>query len=232
MFHKLLSNKESELPFAYLLAAEGYFVILMDLRGHGGRRNSYDQCQEYDFSRLLTDLTGTAEDMALVRSSCGIFKRYGLENAVVMAGGVSAGAAAALHCMVKMPDLAAVVSLIGTYDLFYIIQQKKLDDFRFYSKNKEAVRYEELYAQYEKTSFWQRLNEQNMKPICFFNGSLDRTVPSAEREVFHKRLRSAYGRFGKEGLIMTRDYAKAGHEVTYFMQRDLIQWLKTVRENL
>lgn len=226
-----MSNKESELPLAYLLAGEGYFVINMDLRGHGSRVNSYDQCQVYDFTGLFTDLTGMAEDVALVLNNCGFLKRYGLKNTPVMVGGVSAGATAALYCMAKMPDLAAVVSLIGTYDLSYIIQHKKLDDFRFYSKNKEAVRYEEMCGQYEKTSFWEGLNGQNMKPVCFLNGSMDRTVPSIEREKFHNRLKSAYEYFGKEELIMTKDYAKAGHEVTHLMKKDLIQWLKTVREN-
>lgn len=226
MFHKFLNNKESELSFAYLLAKEGYFVVNMDMRGHGRRIDSYDNTQEYDLNMLIEDIKGTANDAVRISKNREFLKRHKIEGSRVMVGGVSVGATVALHCMLEMDHISAVACLIGTYDMSYIIRYKKLDDFLFFFKRKTTVNYENLLIKNEKEELFSRLTKDKLIPVCFLNGGLDFTVPPAFREEFHKRFMHVYESCGKRNMVMVKDYAKAGHDLTYPMKRDVINWLK------
>ena len=64
VLHKLLCDKTSELPLAYELAKEGYFVIIMDIMGHGERNTLKEH--KYDFQNMFYDVRKTVEDIGKV----------------------------------------------------------------------------------------------------------------------------------------------------------------------
>lgn len=225
LFHKLLNNKEQGLPLAYELAKEEYFVIILDMYGHGKREISFDTSQRYEFNHLVRDIQATVADVKTILCYEEFNSLYGLKDLSVKVVGISIGGTIALSCFMLMKEIDSMASLAGTYDLKYIIENKRLDSFKLFAASIPVIDYERAKEEQKNLDITNHLFKEKARPILFMNGKLDTTVSIEARKEFHDELKKIYKSHGKENLIIHKDYAKTGHEVTIKMVKDLIKWL-------
>jgi len=101
LIHGYMARKEVMYPWAFLMASQGWRIVLMDLRGHGestGKTVSFGALETRD----LADMLGQLE----ARGACS--KPVGLM-------GVSLGATLALHWMAQDSNISTAVA-IAPYD--------------------------------------------------------------------------------------------------------------------
>lgn len=223
LFHKLISCKEDELPLAYELAKEDFFVIAIDMYGHGKRRFSFIGDMRYEFNYLLRDIKNTSNDVNRIMSDKAFFSEYQLNNLPVKLVGVSIGATIALYCASHFEKVSALASLIGTYDLKYIIEHEQFELFKIFSVSDPVIDYEKAKV---KRAFLNNLKEKIVKNgvrTIFMNGIFDSTVPYGIREEFHEEIKEIYCLNGLNQYFDKKEY-KTGHEVSDLMKRDLIEW--------
>ena len=232
LFHKLLNNKEQGLPLAYELAKEDYLVILLDMHGHGQREISYDTSRRYEFNHLLKDIQATEADVKTILNSEKLNTLYGLKNLKIKVAGVSIGGTIALSCFMHMKEIDSMVSIAGTYDLKFIINNDRLDSFKLFAASSPVIDYERAKEERKTLDIANYLSNEKARPALFMDGMLDTTVSIDARKEFHYELMKIYKSYGKENLIKHKEYAKTGHEVTKQMVKDLIEWLSEQEEGV
>jgi pimeloyl-ACP methyl ester carboxylesterase len=97
VLHGYAMDKETMLPWAFVLAQAGYRVVLVDLRGHGGSTGSMVSFGKYE-----------AEDLVQMLDER---QRQGLGQGKVGVLGYSLGADLALHWAVRDARVGTVVAL-------------------------------------------------------------------------------------------------------------------------
>ena len=227
VFHKLLENKESELGLAYRLSIEGFFVVVIDMHGHGEREGSFEIQGLYDFNNLVIDCYKTALDVDKILCYLCNHEEYDIDMNSISCLGVSIGANVALITGYLNINISRVISIIGSLDWETPVKENKYSYFRMYAMDKHVIQYEKVkydIDKYHPTKHYANL--VNLPQILFLNGRLDMTVPyeSAKKEI--NQLEKIYYENGKKHLINYKAYSKAGHNVTYSMINDLVFWLK------
>ena len=227
IFHKLLENKESELSLAYKLAEEGFFVVTIDMRGHGERENSYEKIGLYEFNNLIKDCFGTANDALEIITYFKTSNEFKLDYNDLTCIGISIGANIALMTGYLSETVNRVVSLIGSLDWEDSIKNNKFISFRFHSRNKSMIQYENVendILKYNPIFNYPKL--KRLPKLLFSNGLLDATIPIESATLYYKEMEKIYHNQGCKKLIEMKTYAKTGHYVTYKMTDDLFCWLK------
>ena len=212
LFHKILENKEHELPLAYLLAERGYFVVLMDMRGHGARADSFDVRRVYDFNHIYTDINLTAKDIGPVTAYLQTKSRlFDLNLQNITCVGLSIGANVALCA--------------GSYDWEYSVRNNLFASFRFFSVDRKVIRYEKVKNDIRRYHPIQHYKEGITWPrILFMNGTIDMAAPV---DLVKKSFDSLYERYAsvqKQQQLTLRLYPKTGHKISNQMVDDLLQW--------
>lgn len=227
LLHKLLNNKESELPLAYKLAIEGYFVIILDIAGHG-ERNSLEK-HKYNFQNMLLDANQTVNDIEKVIQ---YIKEYMLKDICIEHIGIigtSFGGSIALMAGYRIKIINYIVCLVGTCNLRYVIENKKLQSFRPFFAIKGNINYEKIIDDVERFDCLKHYNSQNLKPMLFLDGKLDMTVPYKEKMLFYKDLESIFIKANREWGLKYKFYPNAGHQINTDMVQTLIVWLEYIR---
>ena len=225
LFHKLLKNKEDELPLGCFLAREGYFVVIIDMYGHGERQNSYDKLFLYDFNCLYKDVYCTASDLENII----IFlkERFGqLCFESITAVGVSIGASVALTCGYLYPQVSRVVSLLGSLDWENEVKNNWVSPFRFSSKDKCVMQYELVKNDIRIYNPLFHYEDCHKPVILFMNGLLDMTIPVKSVESTCNDFKRLYASNNQEYKVSLRLYENTGHQVTYKMIEELLKWLR------
>ena len=225
LFHKLLFNKEDCLPAAYYLAKQGFYVVCLDMLGHGDRENSYDTLGKYEFNHLISDIYDTAMDVHTVINHMSLNNDNALDLEDVAAVGISAGANIALACGYLHKEIKRVASMIGVVNWDYIIEKQTLNSFHFHASTK--IDYENLKRDIVRYNINSLCNYDaaNGPKISFFNGLLDTTIPLIEVKRYYKRLHSRFSELERQDNISFHGYPLAGHHLNIPMLSDLAEWL-------
>lgn len=226
LFHKLLNNKIKELSLAYVLASAGYFVVGIDMYGHGDREESFDKDRKYEFNNLFHDVYRTARDVPVVIEFLKKQKSLNLDFQRIGAVGVSIGGSIALVAGYLLNEIKFVVSIIGTCDWKYVLDNDLLSTFRFFAKSRDAMLYDKVLRDIEEYEPINNYNCDNMIPILFLNGAMDTSMPFEAVNQYHKRFYELFRSKGKGDYLDFKVYQKAGHEVTAEMVKDLLEWLR------
>lgn len=226
LFHKILENKEHELPLAYLLAERGYFVVLMDMRGHGARVDSFDVRRVYDFNHIYTDINLTAKDIGSVTAYLQTkSKLFDLNLQNITCVGLSIGANVALCAGYMYFNVTQVAALLGFYDWEYSVRNNLFASFRFFSVDRQVIRYEKVKNDIRRYHPIEHYKEGITWPrILFMNGTIDMAAPV---DLVKKSFDSLYERYAavqKQQQLTLRLYPKTGHKISNQMVDDLLQW--------
>lgn len=226
LFHRLLENKESELPFAYQLAKHNYFVVLMDIHGHGERPNSFDKCKKYDFSRVTESVYDTAQEVDIVKG--GIAQRFGnvfdMENITCI--GVSLGSSVSVICGYLFPYVNKVVSIIAAFDWRSDVLEDKFQFLRMFENRPQRFKKSEILLtidRYDPLFNYRRLDKL---PCSFYiAGALDSTAPPSILMKYLDELKKIYIEKNATHLLSHHVYKKTGHQFTQEMKDDVLHWL-------
>ena len=227
IFHKLLENKESELAMAYRLATEGFFVVNVDMHGHGERWESYEDIGFYDFNNLIRDCYFTAVDVNKILDYLKKCGTYNVSYENIGCIGISIGANIALITGYLDYNVKRIISVIGSLDWDTPVKNNKYAHFRLYATDKEVIKYDEVKNDITKYHPLNHYKEMAHLPkILFLNGLLDMAIPYVSAKEFNDKMEKIYCNAGKSKLIKQKTYQRVGHNVTYNMIDDIISWLK------
>ncbi|HEX2925543.1 MAG TPA: prolyl oligopeptidase family serine peptidase [Ruminiclostridium sp.] len=226
LFHRLLQSKEYELPIAYNLASEGYYVVLLDFRGHGERENSFRNSRKYNFNSLFDDVAGMVSDTRAVagalrreRENCPELDSFGV-------AGVSVGGMAALVAASRMEEVSFAVSIISGANWWPLVENGSFNSFRFFSTDRPVMSPERVRGTVEKYDPYFNIDSFNGKPVLLANGAMDMAIPIKNTEPFFQRLKSNYEKKNLGERVVWHKYPNCGHEVTPWMIQDILKWLK------
>ncbi len=226
LFHRLLQSKEFELPQAYMLAQAGYYVVLLDFKGHGERQNSFTQSRKYDFDLLFDDVAGMVDDVEHVLE---VLQEEGLADldleSVGMVG-VSIGGMVALTAAYRLKKVQFAVSIISGAHWWPLVAEDSFLSFRFFSTSKHVMTPERVRAAVEQYDPYYHIEEFAGKPILLVNGSMDMAIPLKTVEPFYKKLSAHYFEQNYGERVCWYKYGKCGHEVTPWMMQDIVDWLE------
>ncbi|MCP4152887.1 MAG: alpha/beta fold hydrolase [bacterium] len=227
LFHRLLQSKEFELPFAYYLAESGYFVILMDFPGHGDGEEGFFKQGQYDFNSLFENIVVS---VSRVKESIGNLREANpapghIDMDRIGIVGVSLGGMVALTAGYMLEEISFVVSVISCARWYELVQKGTFDAFRFFSTTKEVMNAAKAKKVIDVYDPYYHVEEYGNKPLLLVSGLMDRTFPAVLVEPFFQELERHYKKNDNPERICWKAYYKNGHELTYDMIRDTINWL-------
>lgn len=222
LFHALLLNKTNELPFAFCLAKEGYFIVIIDTHYHGDREQSFEKTGYYNFHQLYKTAYDTAKDVPIV--SAYLQKRYrSLDFTDITCIGVSNGANIAMMTGYLVANVTRVASLIGT--LNWNLKQN-YRSFAIFAKQKITDQSDKIKNEIEQLHPLKHYQKMDKLPhILIQNGLIDTTINIVEAEGSFGKLYNVYEMKGLEHLFVFKKYNRCGHRVTPEMVNDVIHWL-------
>lgn len=232
VFHKLLEDKTYELPLAYRLAKEDYFVVICDMYGHGEHQVSNQEMHKYEFNNVFKDIYHTAHDIRYVIQYLKLNYMDTLNFSNIGALGISIGASIALVAGYLLEEIKYVVSIIGTCSWQYIIDNSGFDSFKFHACSNPVMDYDSVREYACKHEPINNYDQSNFKPILFLNGKLDTTISLFTVNMYVQHLREKFEEYGKGNLVELKIYNNVGHNVTAKMVNDAICWMKDVQSKM
>lgn len=230
MFHRLLQDKEYELRIDYKLAGKGFFVVGIDMFGHGERH--FSAPLKYDFNKLFKDSYMTSCDIAPILTFLKKEMNNKLDFNHIGVIGISNGANIALIAGHLFKEIKYVVSIIGVVNWEYIVKNHLFKFFKHFALYPEVMDQEKAISDVLKYEPIEKYNGSNLIPILFMNGNLDTAVPAKALQSYYDRFISIFTKYNKQDQLGFMDYPNVGHEVTNEMITDLVNWIhKTVGFN-
>lgn len=184
--HGFESIKERNLQYAYMLAEKGIRVILPEALFHGERSESKNVHLEF-WNIILTTLDELQEmKEELVARNLVDESRIGL-------AGTSMGGIITLGAMVKYEWVKAAVSLMGT-PAYVNFAQMQLETFK---KNNLPIPFKEkqienLFHALQEYDATLNLHNWHYRPLLFWHGKQDETVPYQSAYQFYQLLKEEY----------------------------------------
>lgn len=227
LFHKLLENKFCELPMAYKLAREGYFVVVMDVHGHGEREDSFDKLGFYDFNMLYKDAYETAKDInTIIIYLKTLYQK--LDYSSIICIGASNGANIAFMAGYLVQNVTHIISLIGSLNWEFSIKNRSLHTFQKFAKESSMFEYRIVQKDIQQYNPIHRFSTLEQLPyVLFQNSVLDATIHIDSAEDSFRKLTQIYKEKNQENIISLKKYKRTGHYVSKIMVDDLIEWLKS-----
>ncbi len=226
VFHRLLEDKERELSIDYKLAKLGFFVVGIDMYGHGERRINSNS--KYNFNNLVKDSYMTACDISSVLNFLKEKMRDKLDFNNIGVVGISNGANTALIAGHLYDEIKYAVSIIGVINWENIIHKYSFNYFRHFSVFSEVMNIDDVLLDVSKYEPINKYNESNLIPILFLNGNLDTTMPPKTLQDYYNKFKDIFKKSNRENELTFIGYPYAGHEVTNEMITDLVKWIKSL----
>jgi dipeptidyl aminopeptidase/acylaminoacyl peptidase len=217
--HGFMSAKEHNLHYAYLLAERGFRVILPDCALHGERGKGFSENQLFlqFWNIVIRSINEIAElKVALTRKGYIDEERIGVV-------GTSMGGVITLGALTQYDWIHAAVSLMGspTYQKFLALQLEQMEKYGVTLPHTE----EELEEQIRSLApFDLSLQPEKLqsRPLLFWHGKKDTTVPYQPTYDFYKKVKSYYAEFPEKICFITD--TQAGHKVSREGLLETIAW--------
>lgn len=218
-FHGFTSAKEHNLPIAFLLAEEGYRVILPDSILHGERegKTTFLKKQLAFWDIVMQNVTDLQKIQQYVQE-----KQLILDNLYGVAG-TSMGGITTSASLVKYPWIRAAAVLMGS---------PKLSEFaeamiEEYEKTDHPPLPEEkiktLFTDLESIDLAKHMEQLGERPLLFWHGDKDPIVPFDHSYTFYQAARDMYK--NKKQLHFIKEVGR-DHKVSRFAILETVKWFK------
>lgn len=226
IFHKMLENKETQLPLAYKMAKQGYYCVLPDMYGHGERTDGFDMIGRYDFNCIYEDVYKTALNVPQMVNFIKN-KEKDIMFSDVCGIGISIGASVALlsSCLTNMK---CVVSIIGIPCCWTKqIHENIFDSYKMYSRTNGFIDIQKLLKDAQKYDPLNFLKKSGELPyILMINGKMDIAMPLKIVRQAHDHLAEAYK--NQIDRLSLKLIPRAGHFFTENMQLITIEYVNEI----
>ncbi len=219
--HGFTSAKEHNLHFAYLLAEEGFRVILPDALYHGERNEGLKSNElNYKFWEIVLNNIKEIENIKeeLVALGLADSERIGVV-------GTSMGGITTFGALTQYNWIKAAVSLMGcpNYEMFSrgIIHELKKNGERVPFTDEEIEQQITFLKRYDLSSQPEKLKH---RPMMIWHGRFDEVVPFQYTYDFYQQIRPFYK--GSEDLLKFIEDPKAGHKVSREGLIETVNWFK------
>ncbi|MUK90603.1 prolyl oligopeptidase family serine peptidase [Ornithinibacillus sp. L9] len=216
-FHGFTSAKEHNLPLAYLLAEKGYRVILPDSKYHGDREVDISsiklQISFWDIVmqnvKELNDIWNDLEQRGLILDG-----RFGVAGTSM--GGITTSAALTQYPWIKTAAILMGSPKITTYAKTLVSSFKKTGNLPL---TDDVI--EQLYEQLENLDLSLQPEKLDQRPLLFWHGDQDPTVPFDHSYTFYE---DAKKRYHQQDDIEFIQESGQGHKVTRYAILETVKW--------
>lgn len=217
--HGFTSAKEHNLHYAYLLAEKGHRVILPDVLYHGEREQGYN---ESELSlRFWEIVLHTISEISILKDE---LEQEGLIDASrIGLAGTSMGGIVTLGALSNYKWIKAAVSLMGMpyYEKFAEMQIHHLKQ-KGVKIPLDETEIAQLFSQIKEYDLSAQPEKLNERPLLFWHGVKDQTVPYAPAHQFFESLRPMYSGCPERLKFITDQ--KAGHKVSREGLLSTVEW--------
>lgn len=225
LLHKLLYDKESELPLAYHLAVNNYFVVILDLLNHGDRECSFRSSNKLDFNKIFTGIGDSINDIREVISYVSHeFDKEITEDSFNIIG-TSYGGMLALTAGYLLEEVKVVASINSSACWRGLVENGSFEMFRLFSSSKPVVDIKQVSMPINRFDPYMNVEKYNLRPILLLNGAKDTTFTFQLIEPFYNKLMQYYEDNNALENVTWLKYQRVGHQLVHQMIEDLIVWL-------
>lgn len=219
--HGFESAKEHNLHYAFLLAEKGFRVVLPEARYHGERDKKLKQSElMFRFWEIIIE---TIHELNTIKDYYVHLNQVNKDQIGVV--GTSMGGIVTLGALTQFDWIKAAVSLMGSpyYVDFAKGQIKHFQTLGVhipFSEEQLDKQYRALYP-YDLSMQSEKLNN---RPLMFWHGKKDHTVPYEPTYHFYKAIKDDY-KNNPERLFFFTDN-KAGHKVSREGLLKTVDWFE------
>jgi fermentation-respiration switch protein FrsA (DUF1100 family) len=218
--HGHTSAKEHNLHYAYNLAEKGLRVILPDAILHGERSEEVDDVQIT--LRFWEIVLTSLEELKVLKEET-VKRGYASEGKIGVAG-TSMGGITTLGALKLYPWINAAAVMMGAPGYVQLAKaQIKQYESRGFKLPMTAEEREKIFAALEYVDLTKHLQTLNQRPLFFWHGEQDPTVPFEPTYNFYEAIREDYQEVPKR-LHFIRE-ANAGHAVSRKGMLASVDWL-------
>lgn len=218
-FHGFTSAKEHNLPFAYLLADEGYRVILPDSMYHGEREQEMSSIKkQVSFWDIVMQNVKELNDIReeLDTEDLILDDRFGIAGTSM--GGITTAAALTQYPWIKTAGILMGSPKITTYAKTLVDSFKKMGDLPVTDK---MIKH--LYEQLEHYDLSKQADKLNNRPVLFWHGANDPIVPFDHSYTFYEEAKNHYT--NPENIRFIKE-ANRDHKVSRYAILEAVKWFK------
>lgn len=218
-FHGFTSAKEHNLPIAYLLAQEGYRVVLPDSHYHGAREKGVSESKRHlSFFEIV--LNNVAE-LELIRDYFATKEliaddRIGIAGTSM--GGITTAAALTKYEWIKAAGIFMGSPQLTKFAQRVINRMKQADELPV---SDEAIN--DLYEQLEQYDLSKQISLLNERPLFMWHGEADSVVPFEDTYQFYHQVKDHYENKGMLKFVPEKD---TDHKVSRFAILEAVKWFK------
>lgn len=216
-FHGFTSAKEHNLPLAYLLAENGFRVILPDSAHHGERSEGKTVAE---MQLLFWDIVKqNVEDLQFIHDKYRSEKlladgRFGVAGTSM--GGITTAAVLAQYDWVRSAAILMGSPKLERYARELVEEISKQKTLPFTEKEIEYV-----FAQLEPYDLSRHIGQLDERPLLFWHGKKDDVVPYAHSYDFYLEAKKVYE--NKENIKFISEENQS-HKVSRYAILNTIEW--------
>lgn len=215
-YHGFESTNDRNVQYAYLLAEQGYRVVLPEIIHHGSR-NPLSSKKELNLAFWNIIFT-TIDEMKNIK------EYYEQEDLIkdkkITVAGTSMGGMILYGALVKYPWITSGASFMGmpSFTLFAEHLLSNIDDSLVTNEMKER-----LLTECKKRDITNHIDTLRNRPLFIWHGRQDQTVPIPLVEKFYQTIEPQYK--NNSQLLFLVD-EKAGHFVPNNGVYSFVKWMK------
>lgn len=215
-FHGFTSAKEHNLPFAYLLAKEGYRIILPDSEHHGERENNITTAKrELAFWEIIIQNINDLEKL----KQCLDDKELILDHRVGIAG-TSMGGMTTASALTQHKWIQSAAILMGTPKLA-LYANDLINNYSDRIKLPPKQDIDDLLKQLHSIDVSQQIDALANRPLLLWHGKDDVVVPANHAATFYSQAQHHYKDEDNIRLLLEE---KQGHKVSRFAILETVKW--------
>ncbi|WJY26059.1 MULTISPECIES: prolyl oligopeptidase family serine peptidase [Sporosarcina] len=208
-FHGFTSAKEHNLHYAFNLAKKGIRVLLPEAALHGVRSEDLDEVQLS--LRFWEIILTSIEEAGFLHSE---LERKGLlASGRIAFAGTSMGGITTLGCLTAYPWIRTAAVMMGTPGYVKLaqgqMQQFEDQGYKLPMNDREIRSLLDTLRTFDMTEHPEKLGE---RPVFFWHGKKDMTVPFAPTQQFYEAAKGAYSNHPEDFVFMADNHA--GHAVS------------------
>jgi uncharacterized protein len=217
--HGFESAMENNLHYAYLLARKGFRVVLPEAIYHGERNAGLNTLEmNLHFWDIVTK---TIDELNVIKDH--LERENKIDPERIGAAGTSMGGIVTLGALTQYSWIKAAVSLMGMpyYEKFSQFQLEQLKksgiDLPYSDKEKESI-----FEHLRKYDLSQQPEKLSGRPLLFWHGVKDPTVPYTYTYQFYESIRPLYHDIPEKLQFISDE--KADHKVSRQGVLKLVEW--------
>lgn len=216
-FHGFTSAKEHNLPIAYLLAEQGYRVVLPDSKHHGEREIKMSATEKkISFWDIVMKNVSELNDIRNYFDRKGLILNNRIGIAGTSMGGITTSAALTQYPWIKAAAVLMGSPKITNYAKTLVNSFKKMGNLPV-----TADEIEFLYGRLEKYDLSEQMELLNERPLFFWHGENDAVVPYDHSYTFYEKAKPLYK---NPNHIRHITEANCDHKVSRYAILETVKW--------